>query len=184
MVDVLVPVAAMLAGDGEIVECDGATACATVIVTSCVTLVGVCGNVARTVDVPFATAVATPVIGSIVTDVPAKTDQRSDPFGIGLPAAFFTVALNVTVWPNDVSVGAGDGVATIDVAAFVTVMKIESRLSGSPGLTALMNTPPGPTAVIVPSPSPDTVAMVASALLHVTEVRGSATPRPLRKSTA
>src|SRR5207244_3787242 len=69
-----------------------------------------------------------------------------------------------------------------DVAAFVTVMKIESRLSGSPGLTALMNTPPGPTAVIVPSPSPDTVAMVGSALLQVTDVAGSATPRPLRKS--
>src|SRR5438445_4688561 len=106
----------MLAVEGVIVECDGATACATVIATSCVTLVGVCGNVARTVDVPFATAVATPVIGSIVTDVPAKTDQRSAPFGIGLPAAFLTVALKVTVWPNAVTVGAGDGCATMVIA--------------------------------------------------------------------
>src|SRR5437762_539572 len=167
------------------VECDGATVCATASEMSCVMSPDACGYVARTVAVPFATAVATPVMGSIVTNAPpANTDQRSAPFGIGLPAAFLTVALKVIVWPNAVSVGAGDGVATIDVAAFVTVMKIESRLSGSPGLTALMNTPPGPTAVTVPSPSPDTVAMVGSALLHVTDVAGSATPRPLRKSTA
>src|SRR5687768_4160415 len=72
IVVVLVPFATMLAAVGVMVERAGENDCATVTLTSLVTP----PDVARTVAGPFATAVATPVTGSMERKAaPTGTDQ-------------------------------------------------------------------------------------------------------------
>ena len=81
---VLMPFATMLGFAAVIVERVPAIACTTLIGT----FVEIPLDVARIVADPFASAVATPVTESIVTNVPpVGTDQRTCALGMGLPEA-------------------------------------------------------------------------------------------------
>ena len=83
IVDVLVPLATRLLGEATTVVSDGETACATVTEMVVVML----PEVARTVRVPFATAVtspvATPDVTAVTTVESVSTDQTTVGFEIG-----------------------------------------------------------------------------------------------------
>src|SRR5258708_153197 len=163
-----------LGGAPTIVDNDGDTAWATVNAMFCVTP----PEVARTVRVPFATAVTRPVATPEVTAVTivesVSTDQVTVGFEIGWPAAMRTVAVMVCVAPIEVSVCAADGESVIDAAAFDTMTETESLMAALIGLVARTLVLPGPLAVTIPSD--DTIAIEGSSLDQVAAVRGRVVP--------
>ena len=125
--------------------------------------------VARMVEVPFATAVATPVIESMLTNAaPVGTDQRTGAAVIGAPAPLNTVALNVTCCPKEVRVDGAAGATVTAVAAFDTLTWSSARWSVSPLLMTSTFAEPGPTAKIQPDPSILARATLTSELRQVT----------------
>src|ERR1043166_4744095 len=135
-------------------------------------------DVARTVRVPFATAVtrpvATPDVVAVTIVESPTTSHTTTGFEIGCPAAFSTVAVSVVVAPKGVSVCAAEGFRLIVAAAFETMTLTESLTAAFAGLTALTFVVPGPLAVI--RPSDPTIAIVGSSLVQFAAVRGSAVP--------